>query len=539
MVGSAGPSVEDLFVTEETREWILSQIRSKGKPRRERMLRMVAHVLSGWTTEIGGIMFDGRRVLEIYGRKGSSKNSSAAALAEEFSSSVFPVRLTEWSRARRKCRKMIVVLPPSWYDVLEADLRSGEDLVGLVSGEPLDRERLERERLQRAAEEEAESGAVAASPEIREMVDRLNALPLETFLPVLQGLPEALEVARGLEDEDARRSAFAALRKIRELPKPVYKLVAGCDRAYTVGTSFLGLHGPIRDALLSRSGWASYDMEKAQLRIAAKIWDIPELEQALQGGDLWERVLVPVGLWSEDSAACYVAKRAAKELMYGILFGSPLMEVRKRLYSGRGFAAAAKIKAGESVKRKPAICSFEDARRLAESPLVLAVHKAASRQRAELKRGAAMKDAFGKDWRLESRLLGKVDRATSDEREAQCRAICARVAQSYEVACMIAAGSLPLAWLHDGIWVRPEDLRIAEGLVESRARWLGIPYLQLQSLVGPFQVGEVAALPLHPQKMSPTKKLGMEMGRDEPESGDRGYARYQVELRMTGTEDDR
>jgi hypothetical protein len=165
----------------------------------------------------------------------------------------------------------------------------------------------------------------------KELLDYLNNLPSNRFSKCLEYIPEAKIKAEELTNERAKRRATKLLEQIELTPQPFYKpSERGCTQR-VFGDSYLHLNKELRNIVCS--DWMEIDIEQAQLRILARIWEIPEVTEYLDSKkSLWKDLIqyvqniYPVQFSSLDKSELKVL---LKRFIYSSCFGMSLTKLKK------------------------------------------------------------------------------------------------------------------------------------------------------------------------------------------------------------------
>ncbi|WP_144241116.1 hypothetical protein [Fimbriimonas ginsengisoli] len=412
-----------------------------------------------------GIFFGESVVRYIYGWSEKSKRPSAKKLATElqeklgFQFSVVPSRLADPEKGiPGRATELVIVSRPEWLEKIEyEDLKSQDDLFDYATGQRLDRDAL-RSDLLKAARERTNPNA---RDEIQRQIELLNRQPLEEFLPLLRGMPEAVKAVAAIKNPEGRRAAVIRLRGTRSYPQPFYFAAHNSDRAYAIGENLLYLHEPVRRCLVdAHPELAEYDIPKAQLRIAATALDLQLLREALETSvDFWEDTFT-----SKLGGDGYDAKRLAKSSSYGPLYGSSMTQTRFRLIYGED--AARKRKRGEPLRRQidPAAADA-----VLKSEVLQELFQASKEAIDSLRSGGHIMNGWDEPVGID---------LSQGRHAAQARSRLAAAFQSYEVRALLAAGQFAKLWLHDGLWCGPEHRELVEELVEDECKRMNLPEIR-------------------------------------------------------------
>lgn len=358
----------------------------------------------------------------------SAHDLSISKLRKQFCREVFPISLSQPSRARGKCHQLEHMEAPSWLlraiDDDRPNLASA--VVELVSGRLVDPLLLLRDHRQ---EVHADLSRLVDTHG-RIVFDYLNTRDHELFEVARSRVHEAQTALRDIENPIVREQQRRILRCCQIQPVPIYRPVELSDRAYAVGSSFLHLKRSLRGIVTQ--DWAKLDLKQAQLRIVSKLWDAPTVELFLaQSQHPWIDLLKLL----RASAA---SKDELKTAIYSLCFGASVQSLRKQLDS-------AEEGLGDRFLSLGYVAELVTARdRLRRRVLLDGYLEAAGGRRMQLT-------------------------AVGRQVPHQLRSLLARQAQSYEFAVMRSVVEYAistehstnplrvLAWLHDGVWVDCPD----------------------------------------------------------------------------------
>lgn len=420
-----------------------------------------------WRDEATDQIIMGNRILSAAlgrERENDRRKFSGRDVLGAFARDVFPL---EWTHTNwdvvggpmRARRISLVGWPPQVRDLVERERRTrGGPWVYLDDGDPFTASKAKDLRAlnrSEAAELAAQRGCDATS----RLVAYLNELPPNRFSKLRAGLPEAHDLVDRIgRDVDRQHDLLRAL-EIQSLP--IYAPAPSTSRVFAMNDSILGLKREVR-GLLTR-GWHHADLRSCQLAIAARLWDVPEVDDYLRSGaNVWEDLTAWMGLPLETG------KRLVKGAMYGIVYGQG-RDGRRRAFDaalGRG---------------------HECQRRFLAHPLVRAMLVRRGRTMKAIERAGGAVDCFG-------RSMAVVD-VTVDPRRPRTNipSIMAMMAQAEETALLLPAlelaeaeltrskpGFLVTMWLHDGFSIDVSDERAAlrwrdrlKAVVDEEARARG------------------------------------------------------------------
>lgn len=363
-----------------------------------------------------------------------SRNYLAWELISEFATKVTSISITSWSYTSNKAREVDSV---SWkkevVKLINQELRNelGGKRVFLLSGEPYNRKAL----LKRKALQKFENIYTLRHKPVVEQVfiaEYINALPLGVFEAMYsKNIDNALLTAKRLENADHH---LGVLHNLRDDAKPIVKFVANSPRLFASGMTLMNLKSEPRKVLMT--GTTDIDVRNCQLRIAGKLWDIPELKPILKDGR---------SFWDYVGGIINLEKKQIKTATYSILFGGSKRLLNKQL--------------GERQAE------------LMELPIFKAIIKSRNKRMREVRKQAGCFNAFGK-W------------LKTDGSNKSLRSIIAQEIQSYElqimtkafeIACKRDDGAIIL-YQYDGVSVigTPEFEQAISQVLEQTTIQLGI-----------------------------------------------------------------
>ncbi len=254
--------------------------------------------------------------------------------------------------AGEECRRIKSTgFTSSVEDALRAELRTPRsqilDPVFLVDGRTANRLNTSRiaDLSRRAAEK---TYPLAASDEIREVLQYLNNLPQNGFTKTLVHMSRAYDMASDFPDQpepdpchwnshsgpsslsasmSPREVAYRTLREIEENPKPLYEPGVRTARITPTGLNLTNIDSRIRRELTSK--WVEYDLKSAQLAINCKDWGVPGVCAFLEsGGDVWRDIASHA---FPDLPFDADFKGVIKEAVYSISYGKSKPKVKAAL----------------------------------------------------------------------------------------------------------------------------------------------------------------------------------------------------------------
>lgn len=175
------------------------------------------------------------------------------------------------------------------------------------------------------------------SPQAKNILDYHNSLPRQMFTSaVRRNLTSAERAVLALQDnESVYTPTRETLKRVVAYSKPVLVPKSSTDRLFGQIPDLTRIKSSVRKALTK--GWWEADLKSAQLAIAAKVWDIPQIQTFLaEGGSIWANLMIGFD-GDKDSV-----KAACKTALYSILYGGGEKNVRAALEEdlvGTGFDA--------------------------------------------------------------------------------------------------------------------------------------------------------------------------------------------------------
>lgn len=329
-------------------------------------------------------------------------NFKSSKLLTKFSNEVAPLVVSGWSYANGKAREVESITWKSRVQqLIDQELRfehKGER-VYLLSGETYTNNKLKKKEQYQQMDSTLSLLRMKPVPEQIFIQQYINALPLGIFEAMFEkNFNDAVEVAKRLSNSEYH---LGVLHNLRDDVKPVVKFVANSPRLFGSGMTLMNLKKEPRKVLMG--GTEDIDVQNCQLRIIAKIWDIPEVSEILQIGSFWDYVMQRISLTKEQ----------IKTATYTIIFGGTKKELRKQL--------------------------GDDLEALIDLPIYKILLKARNKRKRQIKLAGGVTNAFGK-W------------LPADRTNQRLRSLLAQEAQSYELAIM-AAGFEEATKRDDGIIV--------------------------------------------------------------------------------------
>lgn len=249
--------------------------------------------------------------------KGNSRNYNRARLFPlEFQDATGlallsrPYRYSDRKASAYEFQNLPEELELAWRREKLSLVRSFQEGVFLDTGKPLEKQYEMKKREKFIARKLAymEEGTDRADVQYLNQSSRTS-----TFLDrkKAERLERVLTAVAKITDTEKRNFA---IRRLEWLPtyEPFYVESLHTQRIYTAGTSMQNFSESIRAAILRPS--KNYDLTAAQLAIMGTHWDVPEIQDLVVSGQVWEKFCmslgIPVGL-----------KQDAKRLVYSTAFG--------------------------------------------------------------------------------------------------------------------------------------------------------------------------------------------------------------------------
>lgn len=377
------------------------------------------------------------------------------------------VTLPRWAskEAYSRARTLEVDWPKRVQEATWLELQtSAEDRVEsgvyAVSGKPYSK-RLHRAELGAWRTEQAAALVPDVHP-ARDLIDFLNHQSPRVFQKLVQrNLAEARRVASALERSGAdgqldpertqrvRQSALRLLHHVEQDPMPLYKPSqhGTTARIFPHGRTYLGLPKEVRRTLTA--GSAEFDLTNCQLAIAAKEWQVPEVQAFLETGEK---------IWPELAAFFEVDvtehKPVFKAFLYALLFGMKVEYRKGGEPQGLVPLLATGVEGGEAGKPSTRLgpgVGWDQARRWMEHPLLSALYAARERRLREIRADGTVTTCFGT--------------AHPSRTEKEARSALAAQMQAIELSLLLPAfefvrGQRDLtivAWQHDGFTLHSSD----------------------------------------------------------------------------------
>ncbi len=410
----------------------------------------------------GHVVLPFETVAALVGEHPKGRGFSALAWIESFSKNVFPLFPTPHQYTKKKARVMRPDLPLELLRYIRRrNYKQTDNHVWLDTGEPVSVRTL-KERFQKREESIKRRQNLPEGHPAERLMHYLEKQPQRRLTTLIEqnwpNVEEAVANQPESTDQECRTKDWCErlIATLRHQKRLYYAPSSRTPRIFAVGENLLQLPRDIRK--IAMAGTVECDLKAAQLAIAARLWDIPEMTAFLaSGGSIWNELAsaakVPV-------AEC---KPILKKTVYSILYGMSRPNLRKQLRDGNG--------ADTGIGRIPM-------GRVWKHYLIRALLKARTVKHREARKTGALQDAWGQ-WRYAKREHGRLNVAS----------LWAQVIQGYEMRLVMAM--LPLlerepqvyliAWQHDGVSLYFGNKTKAERqvgqvvrLVEEEVRSMGV-----------------------------------------------------------------
>lgn len=339
-------------------------------------------------------------------------------------------------------------------------IRSGQPTVDVLTGRAMtqrQRQALRNEYRERGAQAVAEAREIQHP--LADELDYMNSQPPNYFARLENNFPEVARRIRQLPPESMETN-YRILQRLRVHPQPLYKVVTGSPRLYTIGFGLQNMSKSVRAVLMPDC--VSLDLEAAQFAVVAAVWGIPSIQEALQTGSAWEVIMGEI-----HSHFPHIKKSQVKSVLYPLIFGMPKHSLAQRIQH------ETRITAEEFFNASATMQALLSAR---ETRMDL------------IRKNGGIVDATGRTHSLQER------QEREDVRQDRAiRSLLAYEAQSYEVELMrpllnfirTNARYVKLnLFIHDGVYVqfsaeaderRQERLLVSmQNAVQSAAQKLGV-----------------------------------------------------------------
>jgi hypothetical protein len=158
---------------------------------------------------------------------------------------------------------------------------------------------------------------LAANDEAIELMRYLNTLPENRFQHVLKHIDKAYELASAIENTKSKHEQIANLRAIQDQYQVFYIPKPKTVRVFSLNLGLTYIQRDLRKVLTQ--DWIELDLQNAQLAIAAKYWNISELQTFLETGkSMWNELFSYFGLEFNEYIKQHIFKKAVYALMYGM-----------------------------------------------------------------------------------------------------------------------------------------------------------------------------------------------------------------------------
>lgn len=359
----------------------------------------------------GNAIIDYLTLARIFGqeKQALSRNFKAKAVLKKFNKTVEPFWEQIYDYVSGTARTMQVEWPKEIQQAIVSELEQAWKWSGRVylDGSPFNHEE-QLDYFEQQRKLALKTLVDARSKESRELVRYFNSLPPGLYTDTLKYHDQAIEVAKNLPNKSHHLRVLAA---IFDCPKPLLKTVTGSSRAYQTTESLITVKSEIRKVLTQ--DWLDADLKSCQLGIAAHIWQVPEVQEFLIGGNsIWEYLTEQLQIELTPGV-----KKQLKAALYAMLYGARQPTIRGEMcYLGKD--------------------AFE---KFMETPLIQALWKAKKKQIALARKKGGIYDAFG-NWLTQ--------KEAKKEKHWQ-RSILAQVNQSYELKLLYPAIRLAIKHKHD------------------------------------------------------------------------------------------
>ena len=225
-----------------------------------------------------------------------------------------------------------------------------------------------------------------------------------------------------------------------------YRVGTKTARCFAVGMTLHLLPREIRKQLLS--GFVTLDLKSAQLAIAARVWEIPELQARLEKGNHWAMLQNELGT---DAAQ----KPALKTATYALLFG--------KSHHGQGQKdKSSGVVHDLAVELGDTAAAWDIAERFGEHRVTQLLAEARKRRMARVAKEGGLRTVFGKEIRVPS---SETVKPGTSKYHGEMRSALAEELQAYEQRLMLPAlqvaaarrGVTVVSYLHDGVTLHFED----------------------------------------------------------------------------------
>ncbi|OYD95913.1 hypothetical protein CDG77_10180 [Nostoc sp. 'Peltigera membranacea cyanobiont' 213] len=410
-----------------------------------------------------------------------STNYNAAKFLLSFQSIVMGEDAFQWSAWSFKeglARTALVKFTPEVEQALELERYNFMNTETRVYFETGDKYSPRLEKLSRdLIKAEANTYLDLCAPEARELAEYLNDLPVNSFTKVIEAnLNETLVKAFNIEDPELSRLQVEILATIRDVLKPFYK---GSDKGKTVRIFPFNYSIPMLTKGLRKTltkGWVEFDLTSCQLAIAAKMWEIEEIQEFLRSGEsIWISLINHYGLDGlnmkyNDNPRYELIKEDLKDSLYSLMYGM----VKKNLIADLT----------EDLERFGIV---DGGKTYMTHPIIKILYQSREQRMKELNDYDSVQTVFGKVIHLRGSKLS--DGSPDDLRKEYIRSVMAQQAQAIELYLMLPVLDLAKTtkdfiitiFQHDGCSInftnkskKKKWLTRIVGAVQARADELGI-----------------------------------------------------------------
>lgn len=273
-------------------------------------------------------------VVRLAALAGSTDRHAGSELLRRFvermGAAGLPCVVSGYSKARGLVRTLKVGWDAEWLAAIEADLRApvseGERVV-FVSGARWSRRKELVELRKVRAELQHELAGTSCPPSTRAKAEYLNDRPSNAFAELGHRAEAMLPQAARIADPVKRAHVERVLGALAEQPVPAWRPCENSARVRPVGTTAAQLPRELR-AELFRDYLVEFDLASAQLAVVARLWNVPKIQQLLEGGgSFWGVVLGDLGLPAS-------AKESIKPATYAVCYGAGCKKILEILVGG-------------------------------------------------------------------------------------------------------------------------------------------------------------------------------------------------------------
>jgi hypothetical protein len=248
-------------------------------------------------------------------------------------------------------------LEPALQQAWEQELTTVTDKrVAFVSGRRLTRQ---GQADQRRANREEAATRTSGYAETQAALDYLNQVPVQVASrAVTAHLDEAVAIAGAATNVNRRQQDLLTLRYMQDQPKQHFGASSRgrSRRCFPVHPGYGTLSKEV--AAVIGQDWFEFDLRNAQLAIAARLWDVSEVDELLQSArSVWD-VLLP------ELAVGRNAKAALKDGLYALQYGAGDTRVEQAICDRLAQDGLAEIDATDLARR---LLAFEPLKALQQA----------------------------------------------------------------------------------------------------------------------------------------------------------------------------